>query len=224
MRSEDDLYLQVGKTIDRRPIDESILRQMVAAIESELQLDAKDHLLDLCCGNGLLSFHLANTANKVTAIDFSAHLIQAARQFKSRPNIDYHVGDALKAIDQLLRADTTATKVLMNDSLAYFDPFGLDRLLGNLRDYFGERGFRFLMTGIPSFELHEHFYDTPERKARFEEHQARADDTNDGMGRWWRRAEIEDIARKYGMHVEIRDQPWPISKYRMNALVIGTRR
>ncbi len=220
-RSEGDLYLQVGKTINSKPIEEAVLQMMVAAIEQALCLEASDHLLDLCCGNGLMSYRLAQTAGLVTGVDFANHLIEAARGFKQRPNIQYRVDDVLRPIADLVGGPTPVTKVLMNDALAYFDPSGLDRLLGNLQAYFGHRGFRFLITGIPNHGLRWNFYDTPERRARFEEHEARSDDTNDGMGRWWRRAEIEEVCDNRRLRVELADQPFPISTYRMNALIFA---
>lgn len=217
--SEDDLFLQVGKTIDSKPIERAVLAQMVAAIVRSLKLTAQDRLLDLCCGNGLLSFELALTAAHVTSVDFAPHMIQAAHEFKMRPNIEYRVDDVLKPVDELVGSGARINKVLMNDSLAYFDADGLSRLLGNLQAYFGKEPVRFLMTGIPNYDLRWNFYNTPERRARFEDHERRGDDTNDGMGRWWRPQEITRICELRGLSVEISNQPYPISTYRMNALV-----
>jgi len=54
-----------------------------------------DHILDVACGNGLTSRKLAEFGANVTAFDFSAELIELA---KNRPNPDgriiYHVLDA----------------------------------------------------------------------------------------------------------------------------------
>lgn len=219
VRTEDDLYLQVGKTINRKPIAESVLHQMVAEIALSLKLHAGDHLLDLCCGNGLLSCRLAQKVRHVTGIDFAPHMIEAALNFKRRPNVEYRVGDVMKPIEKLVAPGPRITKVLMNDSLAYFESSGLDELLGNLLAYFGELDFRFLMTGIPNYELRWNFYNTPERKMRFAYHESQFDNTNDGMGRWWRSDEVEEVCRKHRLRVEIHNQPVSISTYRMNALV-----
>ncbi len=48
--------------------------------------------LDAGCGMGRMSLHLAGKGAKVTAVDFSAQTIEAARQQSAHPNIDYRVG------------------------------------------------------------------------------------------------------------------------------------
>jgi SAM-dependent methyltransferase len=223
-QSEDDLFVQVGKTIARQPIPRGMFCSMVERIIERLELEHEDHLLDMCCGNGLISFELAGAAGHVTAVDFADHLIKAAMAFKSLPNIDYRVGDVSVPIAELVGephqdAGETPQKYLMNDALAYFDPEALGAILDNIRLARHGKPFRFLLTGIPNSELKWNFYDTPERKRRHSELMNAGDDTNDGLGRWWDPSEIRMVCEQRGLQVRIENQPDAISDYRMDALI-----
>jgi len=226
-RSEDDLFVQVGKTIARQPISRNTFISMVKRIAEHLELEPEDHLLDLCCGNGLISFELAQIAGRVTAVDFAEHLIRAAREFKALANIDYRVGDASLPVSNLLNGPSGNTrnvpgKYLMNDALAYFDPQMLGVIVDNVCAARDGLPFRFLLTGIPNNALKWNFYDTPERKLRHEENLRAGSDTNDGLGRWWEPAEIESMCIQRGLLVHIENQPATISNYRMDALIWRT--
>lgn len=223
-RTEDDLFVQVGKTIARQPIPRGMFAGMVKRIISRLELGCEDHLLDMCCGNGLISFELAQVAGRVTGVDFADHLIRAAMEFKALPNIDYRVGDVVSPIADLIGEASRGTrdmpgKYLMNDALAYFDPQALGAIVDNVCAARGGQPFRFLLTGIPNSALKWRFYDTPERKSRHEENLRAGDDTNDGLGRWWEPAEIEAVCARRGVQVRIENQPDAISNYRMDALI-----
>ena len=226
-RSEDDLFVQVGKTIARQPIPRDMFASMVERIIGRLELGREDHLLDMCCGNGLISFELAQVAGRVSGVDFADHLIKAAMEFKSLPNIEYRVGDVTLPIANLIGgapkgAGDVPDKYLMNDALAYFDPETLGAILGNICVARDGKPFRFLLTGIPNSALKWNFYDTPERKLRHEENLGAGDDTNDGLGRWWEPVEVEAVCSRWGLQVRIDNQPDTLSNYRMDALIWRT--
>lgn len=223
-RTEDELFVQVGKTISRQPIPRDMFTNMVDRIIDRLQLGAEDHLLDLCCGNGLISFELAQVTGHVTGVDFAEHMIRAARKFKALPNIDYHVGDVSLPIADMvdgafMNSCGMPGKYLMNDALAYFDPMALGTIVDNICAARSGQPFRLLLTGIPNTALKWNFYDTPERKLRHSENLRIGDDTNDGLGRWWNAAEIESACAQRGLEVSIDNQPDSISNYRMDALI-----
>lgn len=223
-RSEDDLFVQVGKTIARQPIPRDMFVVMVKKIISRLELGREDRLLDMCCGNGLISFELARVAGRVTGVDFADHLIKAAIKFKSLSNIDYRVGDVTLPIVNLVDGALGASsdmpdKYLMNDALAYFDPDALRKILDNVCAARNDQPFRFLLTGIPNSVLKWNFYDTPDRKLRHSENMHAGDETNDGLGRWWAPSEIESVCARRGLQVQITNQPEIISNYRMDALI-----
>ncbi len=55
-----------------------------------------DTVLDIGCGNGALTFDIAQKAAEVTGIDLNGKNIKIAEERFSSPNIKYIVGNALK--------------------------------------------------------------------------------------------------------------------------------
>src|SRR5580765_6856003 len=171
VKEEADLFSQVGLTINRAPIPLALFKRQLDHIRELLELSTKDHLMDLCCGNGLFDYELAVHVRRITGVDFTEHLIKTARQLKSRPNIAYHLADACGPLLNLVEEGDVPTKILMNDCLAYFEPNDLDTVLRNVLELVEERPFLFLIKDVPNWDLRFNFYDTPERVARYKENQ-----------------------------------------------------
>ncbi len=214
--SESDLFVQVGKTINRQPVSEAVFAGMVSRVAETLHLERSDHLCDLCCGNGLITHALAPTVARITAIDFADHLIEEAQRWKSAENIRYLVGDVEDAIFDLV--SFPPSKVLMNDALGYFTPLTFGAVLDAVVAVTTEAPVRMLVTGVPAYELRWNFYDTPERRDRFLADEARGDDTHQGMGRWWTEQELRETGSKRGFVVAIKPQPAELSNYRLDVL------
>src|SRR6476620_8487387 len=85
IRSENDLFFEVGKTVNQQPISAKALRLSIGLITKGLQLTNKDRLLELCCGNGLMTKHLASLLDQVCAVDSVERLTEHARKFRSAP-------------------------------------------------------------------------------------------------------------------------------------------
>ncbi len=68
----DDLHGDDGNRFHRRLIS--------PAVERLLALQRGEHVLDVACGNGVLARRLAALGGQVTAVDFSAALLDRARQ------------------------------------------------------------------------------------------------------------------------------------------------
>lgn len=225
-KSEEDLFVQVGKTISQQPIKREIFEEMIAKIIQDLELDSTDYILDMCCGNGLISYELAALVEQVVGVDFAEHLIEAAEKFKSKENIIYKKGDVTQPIEHLIRKARNTrykaknpNKYLMNDALAYFNPKSLSEIIDNICVVCSKDQFRFLLTGIPNDRLKWNFYNTTARKQKHLENVNQGDTTNDGLGRWWDPSEIENLCIERNLKIKIRNQPEVLSNYRMDALI-----
>ena len=99
-------------------------------IKQKIDLQANDKLLDVCCGNGLLSLELAKYCNQVTAVDFSEMLINDAMVKHKDSNILFKQVDALN-----LKLDEQFDKIILYFSFQYFDTFqkGFE-VINNLTD------------------------------------------------------------------------------------------
>lgn len=167
----------------------------------------------MCCGNGLFTYEFAGHARQVIGIDFVDRNIQNANKWRGRPNITYVLGDVTEPLEH------QASKMLIHHSLAYFNPAQLDGIVANIIEYRKHFPFMLLLTGIPRADLKWQYYDTPERRARYLENEAKGPDENDGLGRWWLAEEIQEICNRRGLTVQINNQPPDFSNYRMDALI-----
>ena len=191
---------------------------MIQDIKSKLNLSSNDTLLEMCCGNGLLSKPLGNFVKEIYAFDFTERLIETAIKYKHSPNIQYKVGDAKGDLNGLFAYNQKPNKILMNDSLGYFDSDDLSKIVNGLID----RPFFFYITGVPSDPLKWNFYNTDERKSRYKELYHSGNNHYDGIGKWWTCDDFFEIASKYNLDVVIESQPKIISTYRMNVLFINS--
>lgn len=215
---EDDLYIQVGKTKDQKPISNTVFNDIVDDIVQSLNLEKKDKLLELCCGNGLFTLPLSEKVKFVFAFDFTKKLIDAAKKFKSKNNIEYQVGDAKKDFLSLFSEDVSGVKkFLINDATAYFNPLELDLLLEKIKIISGGK-FTLYLTNIPNDEKKWDFYNTPERKEKYLKYIESDDQFLGGLGRWWTKDEFRAIAEKYDLNLEIKNLENDYS-YRMNVLI-----
>lgn len=84
----DELHGEYGNSFHRHLVEPSVLPL--------LNLQAGESLLDAGCGNGVLARRLARAGAVVTAIDFSAAMLEFARERgrASRESVDYRVIDA----------------------------------------------------------------------------------------------------------------------------------
>ena len=217
-KNEDDLFLQAGHTVNKRPISIEDFHRTVIRLQNSLALAPSDLLLDLCCGNGLFTAEMAAYAKSVIGVDFVAGSIATGKHWKPRINITYVVGDATAPISDLA-GTAMPNKILMHHSLAYFKPEQLESILANILRHLGGRTFSFLCSNIPNSSLKSYFYNTPQRFETHVRNERFAPDTNDGLGRWWDRHEIEQICSQLGLSVTISDQLGDLANYRMDALI-----
>ena len=122
-RSDDPLEM-----VGRKGVHDLIwLSEYIATL---LQLGKSDRLLDLCCGNGLLSVLIAPQVREILGVDFSEALLQRAKHIAAAPNIDYRQADA-RAIVRVAN-NRKFEKVLISAAFQYFDRSTARELLSAL--------------------------------------------------------------------------------------------
>jgi cyclopropane fatty-acyl-phospholipid synthase-like methyltransferase len=213
--TDSDFCRQVGRTANGgMPTPPGELEAVIDEVVSLLELGPQDHLLDLCCGNGLLTARLAEHCEDVVGVDFSEPMIRIARAHHSRSNIRYVEGSVLN-LNRCL--DRTFDKICMVESLAYFGPDDLSRILHGVSDGDAPRT-TLLFSGVLNDEAKWSFFNTPERRAIYEQQQRQGKEI---MGRWWTRSEIEEIAARNGYKAEFsaQDARLNTAHYRFNLLM-----
>lgn len=91
------------------------------ATKSFLDIRPGERVLDIACGNGLYALRLAGLGAQVTAFDFSAGLIDRARQHAAEAGlaIDFHVLDATNEVAMLALGEGQYNAAMCN--MALFD-------------------------------------------------------------------------------------------------------
>lgn len=184
------LQEQVGKTLNGKALSEDQVGLIVLSATEALKLEQQDVLVDLCCGNGLITEHLAPLADRAWGIDFSEGLIEVARQNSRTKKIEYAQGDVLKLDGKYFSG---VRKVLMNESLQHFSSEEFGVLLECMASL--EAGSRVYFGGIPDLDKFETYYDTPEKLAFY---QRREREGRPHSGTWWSQPEIVRIAKEHG--------------------------
>lgn len=217
--TDDDLFFQVARTVQKKPIGKEVFEAIVGNIIDDLELSANDVLVDFCCGNGLFTFELKDHVSRIIGIDFSKNIIDTARKLKSDPKITYLTGSATDFLENFSSnvPGVVPNKYLMNDSLAYFKPADLKQMLEQIKTI--SPVFTFVLRGVPNDTLKWNFYNTEERKQVYYSNLAKGDEKNDGLGNWWKPEDIESICRDLGLKCTIRNQVPPVSDYRMDIII-----
>ncbi|MBL27873.1 MAG: hypothetical protein CMM50_10045 [Rhodospirillaceae bacterium] len=196
---------QVGHTVLGKPIDDGQRDSLVDQIRDLLDLDPNDHLLDLCCGNGLFTCRLGLTCEDVVGIDVSSSLLEIARAAHSRENISYYKGDILDLDLASLGVKSAGgfNKILMYAALQHFN---LDRFEDILRFMTGVAapGFVILIGFVPDRDKKWRFYNSPRRKIA---HVLRALSGHELFGTWWRKEYIQGICGRLDLECSFHELP-----------------
>jgi cyclopropane fatty-acyl-phospholipid synthase-like methyltransferase len=211
-----DLYHHVGRTVGGRANGEKDIITTSEAIISALQLTGNEIVLDLCCGNGLLSKKLAAHCAKLIGIDYSASLISIARRLNDGNNIDYVVSDVVHIGPGVIGL-TEVEAAYLASAFQYFDVTAASELLRRLRAI-AAPNFRLFIEGIADKERIFDFYDTPERQ---EEYRKRTAEGTEHIQTWWSRRALAELARSEGFEcAAIAQAPDRVcAHYRFDALL-----
>jgi hypothetical protein len=198
---EQELFRQVGRTLGGQPTEPEQITLVVGDTIDALRLGRSDVLLDLCCGNGLVTKRLAAVCEWVYGIDFSQGLLWSACQHHAATNIRYMQA----AATELHPAEFGArrpTKACMIFALQYFTSCDLEQVLAGIRAVAG-RAVPVYFADVPDVDHLYDFYNTPEHRADFARRRAAG---TEAIGTWWNRGHLAEILAKAGYHAEFRDQ------------------
>lgn len=191
---------QVGKTVNGIAITTAQVEALVADILAHLTISRDDKVLDLCCGNGVITHRSAAHCRSILGVDYSEPLIQVARASYGGDNISYSTGD----VRDLSRSITSVTfdKIYMYEALQHLDPLGVRNMLQTLRQSASPNA-PLLLASVPDEERIWLYYNTPTRR---DEYLRRKTEGNEAMGHWWTKAALASIAKESGYQAEFLGQ------------------
>jgi 2-polyprenyl-3-methyl-5-hydroxy-6-metoxy-1,4-benzoquinol methylase len=213
--SVDECMRQVGKTVMGEPVPLEQVDMIVATITQNLQLVPVDVVLDLGCGNGILTAQIAGRVNQVAGIDVSESLIATARSVNPRDNCEYHVGD-LAGLGAL--PIDNVNKAFSYEVFQHLSETDVQLLLQGLLEQF-RSGLVFFVGSLPERSRLRAFYDTPERWAYYEKNVAAG---TEQIGHWWEREELVELCDTLGLSCTPSDQTGSLytSHYRFDAMIL----
>ncbi|MBW8072538.1 MAG: methyltransferase domain-containing protein [Ferrovum sp.] len=97
----DDFLRQIRRTVHDEPISDMQLHMIMEAIRNGLQLQPDDALIELACGNGLLSVQLFDACRSYLGTDISDYLISVAKKhFERLPNHRFEVQSGIECVNR----------------------------------------------------------------------------------------------------------------------------
>jgi 2-polyprenyl-3-methyl-5-hydroxy-6-metoxy-1,4-benzoquinol methylase len=199
---ETEFLKQVGKTVHGQSISDDQFKQIILEMTDRLDLGSDDVVLDLCCGNGLITNEFARVVRSIVGVDYSLSLINIARKYHS-PRNTYYINTS---IFDLTREDIEDfipfSKVYMYEALQHFQRKDLFRILRfilpictkNVVIFFGS---------VPDKARLWKFYDSPMRRLNYLKRKLQR---QEAIGTWWKRGFIQDVCNRMGLHCEFFQQ------------------
>lgn len=216
-----DLYQQVGKTVGGKGISKSQTRVLVDDIVNKLYLEKNDRLLDLCCGNGLITERLADHVRETVGLDFSRPLIEQAQKNPKR-KAKYWLHDVKQLDWFLVKQGKKFTKILSYEALAFFTPNEVEKLFVDMRKISTDNT-RVMLGSILDVSCKLKFFNTRRRKLNYLKAVLMGKEL--GLGRWWNLEDLLQIANSNGFIGKVRTQAKTLhtSHYRKDILLIKKR-
>lgn len=187
---------QLDMTVNGNEVDEKQVLLRAESIKNNLKLDKNDIILDLCCGNGVITRIISNYVSYVYAIDFSENLIKYARENFSSFNIQYIIGDA----SRMDLSQYKANKINIYSCIQYLSADDLNNLLENLSVVDSDLIY---ISNIPDENKIFDYYNTPEKNEYYYSCLMKGIPNN--IGTWYNKRELIKNFESHGFECKILD-------------------
>ncbi len=210
----DDLLGQTRRTVQGVPVSDDQIQMIVTAIKSGLAFKPDDVLLELACGNGVLSKSLFDSCKDYLGVDLSEYLISVAKKnFEVLPHYRFSVQGAVEYVRQELQPERFS-KVLCYAGFQYFSANEVAEILRTLFETFINVQTVFI-GNLPDKERAAKFY--KEKQPSDEE----LSDCSTAIGVWRTQNEFARLVGGTGWKVRFSNMPAEFhgSYYRYDALL-----
>ena len=211
-RSEDP-HQQVAR-ISKNDLPVDIVARITHYIMEQLEINENDHVLDVCCGNGVITKELANHCEHVTGVDLSPVQIENARETVPE-NVTLIEGDGLE-LSSLVPGQFD--KALCYFSFQYFDTYRKGKQAIAEMAKVLKPGGKIFLGDVPDYDKRKAFYQTWD--ALLKNKIDRLLD-RDAMGKFWQVEELDRICQESGLRGQYMKQPEGMlySHYRFDYLI-----
>ena len=214
-QSSSNLNEQVGRVLNNSNAgDVKIISNIVDHIDSYLNINKNDVILDVCCGNALITKMLASKCSKITGIDISEQLIKLAEK-DCPPNLNLIKGDALNLSETV---NGNFDKILLYFSFQYFDTFDKGKKVISEMNKLLKPGGTIFLGDVTDYSKRWKFYKTTSQKIS---HIIKRILNKNNMGKFWKKDELDRICNEFSLNGKYLNQPQhlPYAWYRFDYLI-----
>jgi len=210
----DDLWGQVRRTVNGKPVSEEQVGMIVQAIRTKLQLCSDDIMLDLACGNGALGSYLIDDCAMIHGVDWSEYLIDIADSRFGVPDRRTFLFDDAAHYVENEPDPMRFTKVLCYGSFSFFSEEDSVRVLTGLARRFANVE-RVFVGNLPDAARADRFYPTgKDYREELKDHTAQ-------IGVWRTESQLRDLGSMTGWKLQITLMPSDFfaAHYRFDAVL-----
>ena len=200
--------------VQRKDIESTLLT--ANHIVRILNIKRSDDVLDVCCGNGILTQQIAKKCKQIIGVDDSIKLLKVAQENYSDLNVSYINCNALKISKSI--EGKLFDKIYLQFSFQYFEnKKDGERVISEMLKSLKPNG-KIFIGDIPNHDNFHQFYGTFMKKLRYLKD--RLLDKN-SMGKFWKVSELNAICKKLEVKGTFLEQPkqLPYSHYRFDYLI-----
>lgn len=212
--NSDSLQRQVLRTLNKQPVSDAEFQEILKDIEGKLELNQGDVVLDLCCGNGLITSYLAPKCKSIIGVDYIQDLTLQIDRDKYT-NISIIVEDIRK-----VQFDHAAfDKIIIYAGLQYLTLKETVCFFESIIKWLKKDGL-FLVGDIPNNNCLWEFSNTDERQAVYFD---ALKNEAPLIGTWFEPQWLKNLGKYVGFKkIDILAQPTqlPYAHYRFDALFL----
>lgn len=194
--------------------DNESLQLTIDNITNHLEVNNNDNVLDVCCGNGMITSSISNKCKSIVGVDLSSELIKKAKN--NYPEITFVKGGAteLSSIYDKYQFD----KIYLQFSFQYFDKKGQgEKVIKEMIQVLKPNGLLFI-GDIPNHQKIWTYYNSFAKRFFYITSKLRG--TN-RMGKFWQKEELDTICKKLNVKGKFitQEEKLPYSHYRFDYLI-----
>jgi len=158
----DNVHRQVGRTVNKKPISKKMFNIFLKYVAKNIDIKPTDLLLDLCCGNGLITSYMAERCKLAIGVDFTEKLISELNKNKRTNNIIGIVDD----ITKIKFNDESFNKIIICFSIQHFTQEQTVRVFKSVYKWL-KKGGTFYIGDVPDRDRIWNFFSNSERESLY---------------------------------------------------------
>ena len=200
--------------VQRKDLKSTLLT--VNHIVRVLDIKPSDAVLDVCCGNGIITQQIARKCDSIVGVDQSENLLYVAKRDYNEMNCLYVNCSALE-MNQFVKPHSF-DKIYLQFSMQYFDKRNEgEKVIAEMIKCLKPNG-RIFIGDITEYKNKFKLYNTPIKKAFYYKQKLQG---KSGMGKFWKVSELDSICKRLGVNGTYFEQTeeLPYSYYRFDYLI-----